>query len=143
MGPGFASSRTRRPSSSSSAGWLRWSGTSEDVMPDLSRAKLKAYLETLHRAPVEVIGLARLGEPLETAELKGYGYGSPLRVEYELAGRHRSAVIETVSPGPFGHEHMSDRAQILLWDHRAFNSLPGHVRSLDVGGFRASGELVS
>ncbi len=112
-------------------------------MTDISRTKLVRYLETLHRAPVSVHGIARLGEPLENADLKGYGYGSPLRVEYETCGQRRSAVLETVSPGPFGHEHMSDRAQTLLWDHRAWNALPKHVRSLDVGGFREGGELVS
>src|SRR5262249_7008264 len=84
-----------------------------------------------------------LGEPAESAEPKGYGYGAPLRVEYEVGGRRCSAVLETVSAGPFGHEHMADRAQILLWDHKAFARLPRHVRSLDVGGFRSCGELVS
>jgi streptomycin 6-kinase len=112
-------------------------------MTDLSRAGLARYLETVHREPVEVTGIARLGEPLESADLKGYGYGSPLRIEYAVAGRKRTAVLETVSVGGFGHEDMSDRAQALLWDHRAFNDLPKHVRSLDVGGFRAKGGLVS
>jgi hypothetical protein len=46
-----------------------------------------------------------------------------------------------MSPGPFGHEHMPDRAQELLWEHRAFNILPRHVRSLDVCGFRPDGSL--
>jgi hypothetical protein len=118
-------------------------GRGAATVPELSHVRLKSYLEALHRSPVEVKGLARLGEPLEKADLKGYGYGSPLRVEYEVAGKRRSAVLETVRAGAFGHEDMADRAQALLWDHRAFNDLPKHVRSLDVGGFRAGGELVS
>src|SRR5262245_61119737 len=73
---------------------------------------------------------------------KGYGYGVPLRVDYELAGKPRRAVLETVRPGPFGHEHMADRAQSLLWAHDAFNRLPKHVASLDVGAVRTDGELV-
>ena len=112
-------------------------------MPEFSHIRLKDYLESLHRSSVEVVGVARLGEPIENADLKGYGYGSPLRIEYDVSGRRCSAVLETVSAGPFGHEHMADRAQILLWDHHAFNDLPGHVRSLDVGGFRSAGDLVS
>jgi aminoglycoside phosphotransferase (APT) family kinase protein len=72
---------------------------------------------------------------------KGYGYGVPLRVDYLLDGEPRRAVVETVRPGPFGHEHMSDRAQSLLWAHQAFRSLPRHVASLDVGAVRTSGEL--
>jgi aminoglycoside phosphotransferase (APT) family kinase protein len=32
---------------------------------------------------------------------------------------------------------------MLLWDHRAYNRLPRHARSLDVGAFRKSGGLLS
>ena len=46
-------------------------------------------------------------------------------------------------PGPFGHEHMADRAQVLLWSNQAFRRLPRHVRSLDVGGFRSDGTMIS
>ena len=53
----------------------------------------------------------------------------------------RRAVLDTVRPGPFGHEHMADRAQAMLWAHAAFGKLPRHVASLDVGAVRASGEL--
>jgi aminoglycoside phosphotransferase (APT) family kinase protein len=52
-------------------------------------------------------------------------------------------VLHTVSAGPFGHEHMSDRAQALLWDHSSFNKLPRHVRSMDVGAWRKDGSAVS
>lgn len=37
---------------------------------------------------------------------------------------------------------MADRAQALLWSHHAFNRLPHHVASLDVGAFRTNGTLV-
>lgn len=46
-------------------------------------------------------------------------------------------------PGPFGHEHMADRAQVLLWSNQAFPCLPRHVSSFDVGGFRSDGKLIS
>ncbi len=38
---------------------------------------------------------------------------------------------------------MADRAHILLWEHQAFNRLPRHVRSLDVGGFQSDGTIIS
>ena len=37
-------------------------------------------------------------------------------------------MIESVRPGPFGHEHMADRAQLLLWAHHAFGALPRPMR---------------
>jgi hypothetical protein len=99
-----------------------------------------AYLRALHGREVHAVRLSPLGGGRQGD--KGYGYGVPLRVDYELDAEPRRAVLETVRPGPFGHEHMADRAQLLLWAHRAFTSLPRHVRSLDVGAVRETGELV-
>ena len=91
-----------------------------------------------------MLELCALGEALEDRVGKNYGYGVPVRIDYETASRGRqSAVLHTISPGPFGHEHMSDRAQILLQQHQTFNRMRGHVRSLDVGGFGRGGDLIS
>jgi aminoglycoside phosphotransferase (APT) family kinase protein len=102
-------------------------------------AALAPYLAAVHGRPAGAVRVTPLGGGRQGD--KGYGYGIPLRVDYEAGGAARRAVIETVRPGPFGHEHMADRAQSLLWAHRAFGRLPRHVASLDVGAVRASGEL--
>jgi aminoglycoside phosphotransferase (APT) family kinase protein len=100
---------------------------------------LEAYLGRVHGRPVAAVRVTPLGGGRQGD--KGYGYGIPLRIDYSLDGRPQRAVVETVRPGPFGHEHMSDRAQSLLWAHQAFARLPRHVASLDVGAVRAGGEL--
>jgi len=104
-------------------------------------AALADYLRGLHGAEVREVRVTPLGGGRQGD--KGYGYGVPLRIDYTLAGEPRRAVLETVRPGPFGHEHMADRAQLLLWAHGAFNRLPRHVPSLDVGAVRAEGALES
>ncbi|HEU4353618.1 MAG TPA: aminoglycoside phosphotransferase family protein [Burkholderiales bacterium] len=101
---------------------------------------LKKYLGVVHGRPVDGVRVTPLGGGRQGD--KGYGYGIPLRVDYTLDGAPRRTVVETVRPGPFGHEHMADRAQSLLWAHGAFPTLPRHVASLDVGAVRSSGELV-
>jgi aminoglycoside phosphotransferase (APT) family kinase protein len=101
---------------------------------------LQGYLTMVHGRPVRAVRVTPLGGGRQGD--KGYGYGIPLRVDYELDGAPRRAVVESVRPGPFGHEHMADRAQLMLWAHHAFGALPRHVASLDVGAVRASGELV-
>ncbi len=113
-------------------------------------AALAAYLGRVHAAEAEKAGrkagavthvrIAPLGAGPQAD--KGYGYGIPLRVDYELDGRPRSAVLESVRPGPFGHEHRADRAQQLIWAHDAFGRLPRHAASLDVGAVRRDGALV-
>lgn len=112
-------------------------------MHGLTREDLAPYLEARFGKPLRILGLSPLGETAGTGAAKEYGYGTPVLVEYEVAGEPRRAVLETMSAGPFGHEHMADRAQMILWDHMAYNSLPRHVRSLDVGAFRREGGLVS
>lgn len=101
---------------------------------------LADYLARIHGAPVGNVRGTPLGGGRQGD--KGYGYGVPLRLDYDLGGVPRRAVLESVRPGPFGHEHMADRAQLMLWAHDTFNRLPRHVSSLDVGAVRRNGELV-
>lgn len=103
-------------------------------------AAIQAYLRTVLGREVSAVRVTPLGGGRQGD--KGYGYGVPLRIDYEMEGEARRGVIESVRPGPFGHEHMADRAQQLLWAHAAFAHLPRHVRSLDVGAVRENGELV-
>jgi hypothetical protein len=112
-------------------------------MPDLKRADLETYLTSLLGEPVRVATLSRLGEESGDTGIKGYGYGVPVLIACDVSGSKRRYVLETLSPAPFGHEHMEDRAQMLLWDHRAYDRLPRHVRSLDVGAFAKEGDFIS
>src|SRR5262245_60623714 len=111
-------------------------------MPAINPEQLGCYLKSVAGPSARIKRTKILGES-EKAEIKGYGYGMPLLIEYESEGKERRAVLHTVSPGPFGHEHMADRAQSLLWNHDAFNRLPRHIRSMDVGMFRRDGSVVS
>jgi hypothetical protein len=111
-------------------------------MADWSAPDLERYLRSIDGSCVRILNLKVLGDTGER-DLKGYGYGTPVLIDYEENGARRRAVLHTVSAGPFGHEHMSDRAQMLLWDHSSFNRLPRHLRSIDVGAFRRNGSAVS
>lgn len=113
-------------------------------MAELKTEQLVRYISSVVGERVRLLDVVALGRSPEHKPLKGYGYGTPVRVDYELPNhQRRSAVLHTIRPGPFGHEHMADRAHILLWENQAFNHLPRHVRSLDVGGFQADGSIVS
>ena len=112
-------------------------------MAELSKERLERYLAALFHAPVAVTALVSLHETKASGASKEYGYGHPVKVEFIVGTERRAAVLETTSPGPFGHEHMADRARMMLWDHGAYNALPKHVRSLDVGAFDREGNLLS
>jgi len=108
----------------------------------LSQEALRKYLESLYGGDVEILGVWRLGgEKLE--DLKGFGYGYPYVIKFRFGnGEIKRVVLETMRPEGFGHDHFSDRAQILLWQHSAFNKLPRHVRSIDVGAFAEDGKCL-
>jgi len=107
--------------------------------------RLKEYFREVYGPGAEILRVVELtsGREKSGEELKGFGYGVPYLIEVSVNGGVKRVVLETIRPSGFGHEHFSDRAQILLWQHSAFNSLPRHVRSIDVGAFTSSGGLKS
>ncbi len=112
----------------------------------LKNQAIEKYLQTLYSVNAKVTVISELGGmPVEVEEgIKGFGYGKPYLIDFEAGGKKRSVVLSSmrVQKG-FGHDHFSDRAQILIWQNSVFNNLPGHVKSLDVGYFTRKGELFS
>lgn len=73
---------------------------------------------------------------------KSAGYGLPLQVRLRLSdGSPLQVVLRTASSNAFGHDRPSDRAQALLLDADLFDTIPLHVRVLDVGTVTPSGRL--
>lgn len=112
------------------------------------KESIKKYLEKKFRAPVKVLSVKELGlEPPEEkreGEIKGFGYGRPLFIEFERNEKERNEVVlSTMKKNGFGHDFLSDRAQIMIWQYHAFNKLPRHVKCLDVGYFTKDGEMES
>lgn len=112
-------------------------------MPAITAQDLTDYLTSLYQKPVRLITMTSQGVQEAGDDLKGFGYGSPLFLEYEVNGQPRKAVLETMAPSPYGHDHFSDRAQAILWEHAAFNNLPRHVSSIDSGAFLDTGAMIS
>ncbi|MEM3700360.1 MAG: phosphotransferase [Candidatus Bathyarchaeia archaeon] len=108
----------------------------------VSENVLCGYLSSLYNADVKICGVWRLGSERSEAskDLKGFGYGIPYVIEFIVDGVTKRVVLETMRSEGFGHDYFSDRAQILLWQHSAFNNLPRHVRSIDVGAFTVKGD---
>jgi hypothetical protein len=102
---------------------------------ELKVDRVEEYLSSVYKATVKVFGISPLGGGEGVAGLKGFGYGVPYLIEFNVGGEAKRAVLETVRHGGFGHDHFSDRAAVLLWQHSAFSRLPRHVRSIDVGSF--------
>lgn len=114
-------------------------------MMQLRIKAVERYLKELY-GEARVTGISELGGiPVQVEDgIKGFGYGKPYLIEFLASGKTSSIVLSSmrVQRG-FGHDHFSDRAQILIWQNSVFNKLPRHVRSIDVGYFTREGELFS
>jgi len=112
-------------------------------MDAIKSSGLEEYLRSLWGPGARILRAVPIGKAAATGDPKEFGYGVPLRIDVKVGGCERSVVLETMSANSFGHEHRADRAGELLWSHTAYNELPRHARSLDVGATRTSGDLVS
>lgn len=117
-----------------------------DLTPvPIRRDALERYLASMFGGDVEVLAVRPLkGQDTGSEDPKGFGYGVPIEVECLVGGRPLVLVVSRTRPAQgFGHDYPADRAWQALYGHQAYNSFPRHVRSLDVGVVRASGELAS
>lgn len=112
-------------------------------MPALRKQTLEHYLQTRFGPEARLLSYGIIGKESSKGSQKRYGYGTPVKLTFQVGRRIHSAVLETMKPGPFGHEHMADRAQAMLWDYDSYERLPHHVKALDVGAFDADQTLFS
>lgn len=96
------------------------------------RSKLERYLREHMGPETRLLAMTPLGEGL---------HGTAFRLTYEKEGVPGACILKTLYPHQFGHDHFSDRAQVLLRAHADYNTMEGHVRTLDVLGETPSGML--
>jgi hypothetical protein len=119
-------------------------GTIDSLL--LSKKAICQYLSSLFGEKVEVLKIWKLGDaPDALADLKRVGYGYPYVIEYKKTdGKLQRVILKTIRQSEnFGHDHFSDRAQIVLWQNSVFSKLPKHVRAVDAGCIEDTGNLVS
>ena len=109
--------------------------------------EIRNYLANKFGSPLKIRNVKELGlasDQEKEQEIKGFGYGKPYLVVFETKeGEQKEVVISSMRGDGFGHDHLSDRAQILIWQHHAFNTLPKHVKSVDLGYFTKDGRMES
>lgn len=112
-------------------------------MLTLKKRSLERYLKRRFGPDTRLLSQAVIGKESSKGARKRYGYGTPVKLTFQIGRQVQSAVLETMKPGPFGHEHMADRAQAMLWDYDSYSRLPRHVKALDVGAFTENHDLFS
>jgi aminoglycoside phosphotransferase (APT) family kinase protein len=83
------------------------------------------------------------GAALKGMERRGKGtHGTGYLLRFTLPGEERELILKSLSPSGFGHDHYSDRAQVLLLAQSNYNEMDKHVQALDVVG-DSPGRLIS
>ena len=81
------------------------------MMPTLKKQFLEQYLRGRFGPEATLLTYGAIGKESSQGAYKQYGYGAPVKLTFQIGRTVQSAVLETMSPGPFGHEHPADRAQ--------------------------------
>ena len=87
--------------------------------------KVGDYLKERFGPETLLISMERLGEGV---------HGTAYRVRFKDAQGENRLIMKTLFHSRFGHDHYSDRAQVLLLAQANFNEMPKHVRATDVVG---------
>ena len=114
-----------------------------NTMPTLKKQSLERYLRGRFGPTATLLTYGIIGKESSQGAYKQYGYGTPVKLTFQVGRKIQSAVLQTMKPGPFGHEHPADRAQAILWDYDSYGRLPRHVNALDVGAFTDDRQLIS
>ncbi|MCF8142589.1 MAG: aminoglycoside phosphotransferase family protein [Deltaproteobacteria bacterium] len=87
--------------------------------------KVENYLKERFGSKTSLISMERLGEGV---------HGTAYRVTFTHPKGEDRLIMKTLFHSRFGHDHYSDRAQVLLLAQANFNEMPKHVRATDVVG---------
>lgn len=103
-----------------------------EQLMDMHR-KVEKYLKERFGSETRLFSMEHLGEGV---------HGTAYRMTFRHAGGEDRLIMKTLFHSRFGHDHYSDRAQVLLLAQANFNDMPKHVRATDVVGESPDG-LVS
>jgi hypothetical protein len=89
--------------------------------------KIENYLRERFAPATRLDRMERLGEGV---------HGTAYRLVFSMPheGRKKRLIMKTLFPSRFGHDHYSDRAQVLLLAQANYNEMPKHVKAVDVVG---------
>ncbi|WP_419788038.1 phosphotransferase family protein [Pseudodesulfovibrio sp.] len=101
-------------------------------MIELRTENIEAYLKKAFGNDTRLIGAGDIGN-LDEQGMKGFGYGKPLLVVYEVGGERREAVLSIMKGDKYGHQFYWDRAAILMFQYETSARMEKHVRPIGFG----------
>jgi aminoglycoside phosphotransferase (APT) family kinase protein len=92
---------------------------------DTFEKKVEKFLKERFGPDVQLLEMTRTGKGL---------HGSGYRLRFNAPGGERRIIMKGLAPSGFGHDHYSDRAQVLLLANANYRQMAQHVKACDVAG---------
>ena len=89
------------------------------------KTKVDHYLKERFGPDTRLASMQELGEGV---------HGEAYLLKFHTDQGENRLILKALFPSRFGHDHYSDRAQVLLLAQANFNDMPKHVRATDVVG---------
>lgn len=89
------------------------------------QTKVEGYLKERFGSETRLVSMQQLGEGV---------HGTAYRLTFQNPEGEQRLIMKTLFHSRFGHDHYSDRAQVLLLAQANYNEMPKHVRATDVVG---------
>lgn len=109
-------------------------------MTDMTLQSIELYLQEALGGPVRLLSVGDIGT-LDEQGIKDFGYGKPLKIQYERYGQTHEAVISAMRGDRYGHQDWWDRARVIMFQHDTSARLPNHVRPIGMGFVDAAGRM--
>ena len=87
--------------------------------------KVENYLKECFGPETSLTGIQRLGEGI---------HGVAYLLRFMNSHEEKRLIMKTLFPSEFGHDHFSDRAQVLLLANANYNEIPKHIKAIDITG---------
>ena len=87
--------------------------------------KVEKYLKERFGSETKLKDMERLGEGV---------HGAAYLLRFSTLHEEQHLIMKTLFPSRFGHDHYSDRAQVLLLANANYNDMPKHIKAVDVVG---------
>ncbi|MBI9081071.1 MAG: aminoglycoside phosphotransferase family protein [Pseudodesulfovibrio sp.] len=110
-------------------------------MIELKIENVEMYLKKAFGDGVRLVGAGDIG-CLDEQGMKGFGYGKPLLLKFEVGGETREAVLSVMKGDKYGHQFYWDRAAILMFQFETSALMERHVRPLGLGYVNADDALI-
>ena len=101
-------------------------------MIELKIENVETYLKKVFGEGARLVGAGDIGS-LSEQGMKGFGYGKPLLLKFEVAGKIKEAVLSVMKGDKYGHQFYWDRAAILMFQFETSSRMERHVHPLGLG----------